>query len=141
MTAPDARARGNPEPFSVPIDAVRPSQLYLNGRKLALVTPWFDFAEPNYDPLPVRRIRDGNDDERWMLTDGHTRTFVAHLAGADVLRVVRDTDDLPMGLYRRCVQWCEDEGITEIADLAGRVLNAEQFEERWVERCQNELDD
>ncbi|WP_321112836.1 hypothetical protein [Halorussus salinisoli] len=119
------------EVFSVPIDAPQPSQLYLNGLKLSFVTQWFDFANPNYDPLPVRRI--GGD---WTLTDGHTRAFVASLSGADELRVVRDTDDLPMDVYRACVRWCDEEGVTEIADLAGRVVNHEDFEEKWVERCQ-----
>jgi hypothetical protein len=132
----DFEAVRNVEPFTLPIEAIQPSQLYLNGRKLALVTEWFDFAEPNYDPLPLRRVTQERGDETWMLTDGHTRAFVAHLAGADELRVVRDTDDLLMGVYRQCVEWCEDEGVTEVGDLAGRVLNADEFEARWVERCQ-----
>lgn len=121
----------DPEPFSVPIDEVRPSQLYINRVKLSLVTQWFDFADPNYDALPVREV-----DGEWMLTDGHTRAFVAHLAGAEQLRVVRDTADLPMGVYRTCLGWCEDEGVTEVGDLAGRVLNADDFEEQWIDRCQ-----
>ena len=120
-------------PFTVALGAVRPSQCYLNGRKLSLVTEWFDYADPNYDPLPVTRI--GGEDERWTLTDGHTRAFVAHLAGAETLRVVRDTDDLDLDVYRRCVEWCDDENVTAIPDLAGRVLNADDFEERWVARC------
>ena len=119
MTRPDDLGRGDPEPFSVPIDAVQPSQCYLNGRKLSRVTEWFDFADPNYDPLPVRRMSGRDGGERWTLTDGHTRAFVAHLAGADALRIVRDADDLELGVYRRCVEWCEDEGVTEIADLTG----------------------
>ena len=118
------------EPFAVPIADVRPSQLYLDGSKLALVARWFDFDEPNYDPLPVRKIG-----ERWTLTDGHTRAFAAHLAGAERLRVVRDADDLPMATYRQCVEWCEDEGIAEIGDLAGRVVSAERFERKWIARC------
>lgn len=54
--------------FSLGLEAVQPSQLYLNGRKLSLVTDGFDFGAPNYDPLPVRQI-----DGRWTLMDGHTR--------------------------------------------------------------------
>ena len=129
-------ADSDPEAFSVPLDAVRPSQLHLNGRKLSLVTEWFDFADPNYDPLPVGRFETDGGDDRWTLTDAPTRAFVAHLAGADGLRIVRDEDDLDVEIYRECVGWCEDEDVTEIADLAGRVLNADDFEEQWVEQCQ-----
>jgi hypothetical protein len=116
--------------FVVPLAEVRPSQLYLNGAKLASVAAWFDFDSPNYDPLPVQEI--GGE---WTLTDGHTRAFVAHLAGTGELRVVRDTDDISMPVYEQCVSWCEDEGITEIADLAGRVVSDSTFEERWTRRC------
>ncbi|WP_458188710.1 hypothetical protein [Haladaptatus sp. NG-WS-4] len=72
-----------------------------------------------------------------MLTDGHTRAFVAYLAGADELRVVRNTDDVSMPAYERCVSWCEDEGVTDVSDLAGRVVTNETFEEQWVERCRS----
>ncbi|UPW00220.1 hypothetical protein M0R88_17115 [Halorussus gelatinilyticus] len=118
------------DPFAAPIDTVRPSQLYLNGLKLSFVTQWFDFADPSYESLPVRNV--GGD---WMLTDGHTRAFVAYLSGAEELQVHRDPDDLPMDVYRECLRWCDEEGVTEIADLAGRALNDEDFEEKWVERC------
>ncbi|WP_458188709.1 hypothetical protein [Haladaptatus sp. NG-WS-4] len=46
------------EPFVVPLADVQPSQLYVNGLKLSLVTQWFDFESPNYDPLPVRKLDD-----------------------------------------------------------------------------------
>lgn len=127
--------------FAVALDAVRPSQCHINGRKLALVTRWFDFENPNYDPLPVRRFETASGKDNWTLTDGHTRAFVAHLAGADELRVVRDTDDLDVETYRKCLGWCEEEGVTEIPDLAGRVLNADEFEEKWVARCRAATDD
>jgi hypothetical protein len=130
------------EPFALPIEAVQPSQLYLDGRKLAAVTEWFDFMEPNYDPLPVRRMRSGGESEgRWTLTDGHTRAFVAYLAGVEELRVVRDTDELSTGIYRQCVEWCEDEGVTEVRDLAGRVLSTDEFEKQWIDRCQAVTED
>ena len=118
------------ESFTVPVDAVQPSQLRLNGRKLALATGWFDFDDPDYDPLPVVRL-----DERWTLTDGHTRAFLAALAGAGELRVREDADDLSMALYAECVKWCREEGVTDVRDLAGRVVNAATFEREWVERC------
>lgn len=122
-----------PDPFTIPIGDVHPSQCYLNGEKLARAADWFDFDDPNYDPLPVRRFEDGPD--RWTLTDGHTRAFLASLAGDDELRVVEDTDDLPTDLYVACIGWCVEDGVTEVGDLAGRVVGPETFEERWIERC------
>ncbi|WP_198661971.1 hypothetical protein [Halorussus litoreus] len=136
MTDADGSASAEPQPFPIAIDDVRPSQLYVDGLKLSLVTQWFDFADPNYDALPVRKVED-----EWMLTDGHTRAFVTYLAGADRLRIVRDTDDLPMDVYRTCLDWCEEEGVTEIGDLTGRVLNHDDFEEQWIARCQAEMED
>lgn len=118
------------EGFTLPLGDVRPSQLYLNGRKLALATEWFDFDDPEYDPLPVVRL-----DGEWTLTDGHTRAFLAALAGAERLHVHEDTDDLPMALYAECVDWCRDEDVTDVRDLSGRVVNADTFEREWVDRC------
>lgn len=120
---------------TISIDGVRPSQLYLNGAKVTAVIEWFDFDEPDrtYGMLPV--LEYGGDP---YLTDGHTRAFVAYLAGVEELRVTRDdttfdrTDRL---LYRECLGWCSDAGITTIGDLAGRVLSPEAYEKRWIERC------
>lgn len=116
----------------VPIGRPQPSQLYLNGRKLALATEWFDFDEPAYDPVPVVGLTG-----ELVLTDGHTRAALAWLAGADELLVENDPDadalDLPT--YRTCVGWCRDAGVTAVGDLAGRVVNADTFEAEWVERC------
>lgn len=118
------------EGFSLAVEEVQPSQLSLNGRKLALATEWFDFDDPEYDPLPVVRL-----DGEWTLTDGHTRAFLAALAGAERLDVREDTDDLPMALYAECVAWCRDEGVTDVRDLSGRVVNPDTFEREWVDRC------
>jgi hypothetical protein len=118
---------------TVPIDAVRPSQLYLNSAKLTAVIDWFDFDEPDYWALPVLEY---NGDP--YLTDGHTRAFVAYLAGVDELRVVQDDTDFDRTdrlLYHECLGWCANAGITTISDLAGRVLNPETYEEKWIDRC------
>lgn len=84
---------------TIAIDEPQPSQCYLNGRKLALATQWFDFDDPNYDPVPTVEL-----DGEHVLTDGHTRAFLAWVAGADHLWVRRDEDDLVLPVYRRCVQ-------------------------------------
>jgi len=117
----------------VPIEALRPSQLYLHAGKLAAVLERVEGETLEYDPLPVFAF----DGER-SLTDGHTRAFVAHLTGADELRVVPDPD-LPenhdVALYRECIAWCEAAGVESVADLSGRVLGPDEYERRWIERC------
>ncbi|GAA5042441.1 histone acetyltransferase [Haladaptatus pallidirubidus] len=121
-----------PESFRVPLGEIRPSQLYLDESKLSSVIEWFDFESPNYDPLPIRKI--GGD---WTLTDGHSRAFAAYLSGADELRLVRDTDDISVPTYKQCLSWCEAEGITEVSNLAARVVTSPTFEEEWIERCRS----
>lgn len=118
---------------TVPLSAVRPSQLYLNAEKLAAVLERVEEDTLEYDPLPVHEF----DGER-CLTDGHTRAFVAHLTGAAELRVVEDralpeTHDID--LYRECLRWCEEEGVVRVPDLTGRVLGPEEYERQWVDRC------
>lgn len=122
--------------FTVPLDEIQPSQCYLNGRKVALAAEWFDFDDPDYDPLPVRRF-DGVSDDRWTLTDGHTRAFLAGLAGVDELVVREDTDDIPVDLYEECIGWCRTEGVVHVEDLVGRVVGPNTFESVWVERCRD----
>lgn len=58
----------------------------------------FGSDTPDYDPLPAIEL-DGD----LVLADGHTRTFMAWIAGAEELRVRRDTGDLALPVYRRCV--------------------------------------
>lgn len=124
-----------PESFTVPLQKVRPSQYYLNADTVTVASEWFDFDDPNYDALPVRRFG-GEDAGRWTLTDGHTRAFLAALAGEMELRIYEDPDDLPDELYRECIEWCQDADVTRIQDLVGRVVSAETFQTRWIDRCQ-----
>lgn len=121
---------------TLPIDEPQPSQLYLSRGKLDGVCSWFDPDEPDYEPLPVIEL-----DGEWVLIDGHTRAFVASLAGADELRVVHDTDDHPRELYGRCVGWCREAGITAVADLHGRLVSEAAYERLWLDRCRRAAED
>lgn len=116
-----------------PIHSVGPSQLYLSSEKLADVVSWFDFADPNYDPLPAFE-HEGT----WYLADGHTRAFVAHLAGETTLRVSRNEsirEDHDFDVYLAAIDWCETEGVETVPDLRGRILSPESYEKQWIERC------
>lgn len=119
-------------PSSVPIDEPHPSQLYIDASRLRNALNWFDCDDPTYDPVPVLHVED-----ELVLSDGHTRAFLAYLAGADTLEIVPDPDqkELNIPLYRECVGWCRDESVTQVEHLAGRVVSRDTFLEQWVARC------
>lgn len=121
--------------FSIPVEDARPSQLYVEAGKLAAVLEWMAVDDPDYERIPAVRL-----DGEWVLTDGHTRALVAVLAGEDELRVVEDTDDLPLAVYERCVEWCDEAGVATPADLVGRVVSEETYRTAWIDRCHRLVD-
>lgn len=122
--------------FTLALGDVRPSQLYLDADRLRRVLEWFDFEDPHLAPLPVLPHPDAT---AWYLTDGHTRAFVASLAGVDEISVRRapEESELSRDVYRRCLEWCRAEEVLRIDDLHGRVLSREQFLDQWVRRCRS----
>jgi hypothetical protein len=120
-------------PRRLPLSDVRPTQLYLSGEKVAAAMAWFDFDDPNYDALPAFEY-----EGEWYLSDGHTRAFLAYLAGASEVRVERDEavhEEYDFDVYEAAIEWCEDEGVDRINDLAGRVVEPDTFENVWIARC------
>ena len=118
--------------FRVSIEELQPSQLFLSARKLREVRGWFDFDAPEYEPVSVLRL-----DGEFVIIDGHTRAYLAHLAGVAEVEVRDVTDrEHPLALYADCVAWCEGKGLTTVADFAGRVVSHETYERRWIERCE-----
>jgi hypothetical protein len=61
--------------------------------------------------------------------------FAAYLAGLTYVPTYDDPDDLDWEAYQICINWCQAEGIHSVADLAGRVVNAEDYEHLWYDRC------
>lgn len=118
--------------FTISIDDPHPSQLYIDAKKLRELLEWFDADTPEYDPIPLLTI-----DDEMVLSDGHTRAFLAYLSGANTIEVIEDPDrdELNLDLYRECVGWCRNEDVTTIPDLTGRMVSHETFMEQWVARC------
>jgi hypothetical protein len=117
--------------FTVPIDRLQPSQLYISAEKLAHVREAVaSCSAASPAPLPVVRL--GQD---VVLTDGHTRVYAAWSAGQRSLRVTWDRDELDMGAYAICVSWCKEEGIRSIGDLQGRVVGTDAYQRLWLDRC------
>jgi len=118
-------------PRRVPLRDLQPSQLHVSREKLdAVQAAWSEQDPARLEPVPVRRYRD-----RLVLTDGHTRALAAHRAGHDEIAVVADEDDLDDEAYETCVGWCRDAGITSVADLDDRVVDAEAYGRLWLDRC------
>ncbi|PSQ40153.1 histone acetyltransferase [Halobacteriales archaeon SW_5_70_135] len=129
----------------LPVGGVRPSQPYVDAARLHSALSWFDADDPSYDPIPVVDLAEHDaaaarlDEplDRPVALDGHTRALLAHLAGAETLRVERAEPDpaLDLDLYAECVGWCREAGVVRVRDLVGRVVSPETFEREWTERC------
>ena len=123
--------------FEISLDELGVSQLYLNQRKLEAVREQYmaeDFA--GFAPLPVYDFGDG----RKVLTDGHSRAFVAQQKGQKTITVYWDNDPnttgkLPQRMYKMFLEWCEKAGVKTLSDLQSRVLQPAIYEFFWLERC------
>lgn len=115
----------------LPIADLQPSQLFISEGKLRLVREWFDPEDSRcFDPIPVKRL-----DDHILMTDGHTRAVVAHLAGWHTVPAYWDEDEFDMRAYAMDVKWCDEEGVHNPIDLAGRIISHKAYERLWRKRC------
>ncbi len=120
-----------PIPQTMPLAALQPSQLYISAAKLASVeATWKPPHLETLEPIPIKAL-----DGRIIYTDGHTRALAAFRQGYSQIPVIWDEDALDWDAYRVCVAWCLDEGITTIMKLASRIINHEDYELLWHDRC------
>jgi hypothetical protein len=112
------------------IQSLQPSQLYISKQKLAAVESWLSENIDTYEPIPIKEL-----DGRIVSTDGHTRLFALSRMGIQEARVVWDEDDLDWDAYRICVQWCLEEGINSVIDMENRILDGEDYQRLWLDRC------
>ena len=111
---------------------LQPSQFYISQVKLSNIQAWFRKDDlSNFEPLPVK-VLDGIP----ILTDGHTRAVVAILAGLESVPLVYEEDELDWNLYRYCVEQCTQKGIHSPYDLVDRVISACEYEEKWINWCE-----
>jgi hypothetical protein len=115
----------------MPLSALQPSQLFINREKLEDLQNSIDFVDSkNIPPIPIKKL-----DGCWVMTDGHTRAFAAYLAQLEKVPTVLDEDELDWEAYKICVDWCVEANIRTISDLAGRVIDPDAYESRWIARC------
>ena len=113
------------------LSKIQPSQLYISLEKLNSLRKKYPRPTPeNIPPIPVKKL--GN---RIFATDGHTRAVLLCLSGYDKIRIEWETEDLDWDMYEICLQWCEQEGLLSLSDLAKRIIPHEEYEVKWYQRC------
>jgi len=118
--------------FTMKLEEMQPSQLFISSAKLARVMGDFDPLRPDsLAPIPVKELCG-----KMIMTDGHTRALAALLNGLSEVMVFWDGDELDWEEYEICVHWCEEEGIHTIADLKDRIVPPEDYQRLWLDRCE-----
>ena len=114
------------------LDSIQPTQLYINASKLAtLEAAYPPGTETSMEPVPVTQMHG-----KVVYTDGHTRAFLLWKRGIETIDAIWDDTELNALVYETCLCWCEDEQVFTIADLNGRVLDDETYQQAWIARCQ-----
>jgi len=117
--------------FRLRIDQIQLSQLYISSAKLAGIMRVFeDGNESNLEPVPIKEI-----DGVLVATDGHTRLLAWFLNGHEEVGCEWEDTEMDWDAYRVCMQWCKEEGIQTVADLANRIISPEDYEALWLDRC------
>jgi len=118
-----------PKIFTMKLDKIQPSQLYISSKKLSEVMKAFN--SNSIEPIPIKRLGDDI-----IFVDGHTRAFAAFLYGLKEIPVYWEYEELDWEAYKICVEWCKEEGIHTIADLKNKVIPHEEYEILWYRRCE-----
>jgi hypothetical protein len=117
--------------FSMKLDSIQPSQLYISSEKLATVMRKFKQSKPvSCRPVPVKRLGG-----QVVFVDGHTRAFAAFLLGFSEIPVYWEDEELGWDEYEVCVTWCKEEGIHTISNLKNRVVAHKDCQVLWLGRC------
>lgn len=129
-----------PEVFKMKILDIQPSQLFISEKKLKDVLNWLDGENiQSYEPVPVKELNG-----KVIFTDGHTRAYALYKMGIEDILCFWDNDNLDWEAYQICVDWCIEEGITNISHLEQKVVDHNTYEVLWHDRCrkmQRELDE
>lgn len=121
--------------FELPIAALQPSQLCVSAGKLRMCREWFEAGDGGMDAIPVKQFMG-----RTLMTDGHSRAVMAHLAGMTKVPCYWDTDALDMIAYAADIALCLDAGIRSPIDLVDRIVPVKEYERVW-RKCCMELQD
>ena len=114
-----------PNSFLIDLLSIQPSQLYINKKKLAKI-----LEEERERVIPIKQLNN-----KIIFTDGHTRAYAAYIQGKKQITVEWDDEELDWEAYQICVDWCIAEKITTITDLVDKIIEDEEYQILWLERC------
>ena len=121
-----------PDTFEMKLSEIQPSQLYISKKKLAKVNRFFDPKnKETLGIIPIKKL--GKD---IIYSDGHTRAVSAFLAGYKEITVKWEDEDLDWEMYETCLQWCKDDKIFSIEDLAKRIISHKDYKLLWYKKCE-----
>lgn len=109
--------------ISLEISKIRPSQLYINEKKLDRLLTWI--KSPEEIIIPV--IRRGT---QWVSIDGHTRLKAAQLLGFKQIYVYVDEFEPYIDDF---IQFCQQDKKFTIYDLP--VISNEDYQIQWCLFC------
>lgn len=116
--------------MEVKITDLHPTQLYLSEKKLQAIQMLDQSVDIiNVDPISVLAFGD-----RFLITDGHHRAYLALLAGWDTISAEFDRDGGDE-LYALYAQACEERKISSVFDLKHRILPQDEYEAKWYNWC------
>ncbi len=122
--------------FTISINELGVSQLYLSQDKIKNISLWPDPHKANYEPLPVKDFMGCG---KYVLTDGHTRAYKIYKSGVgDILVSIDDeivTCDMGAKLYKEFIRWCNRFSVHSIKDLECRIISGKEYDFLWIERC------
>jgi len=118
--------------FKIDIKEITPEQLTVDEVKLDRVNSWIEKPED----IVVSCVKIGN---KIVSIDGHSRLVAAYNKGFKYVYAYLESDNDNVQFYKTCMEWCEEQGIFTIKDLAKRVVTPEEHERLWGNRCQTYL--
>lgn len=118
---------------TISLDEVQPSQLYINQAKLFEIDNFSGSLDRKaIEPLPIKKFG-----QTIFFTDGHTRAFALWKRGRKEVKVFLDESKLDWGAYLVSLDWCQRAGVKQIGDLSARVISESDYQQLWLNRCQN----
>lgn len=122
------------ETFSVRVDQLQPSQIYLSEARIRNIARHVNFLSR---PVPVRKVNG-----QYCIVEGHERCYILNSIGEENVTVYLDEkSNLSDEVFAEMVKFASDAGITSITDLDDRIVPPAQFKSLWLEKKKKFLGD